>query len=288
MTAGLLTLLLSAAPVAAPPAEAPPRENRSATAYNPSVPPPAGHASVVGGEPASTPTAGRATVSGGSGYVYEPAYCLKDHLHGSPAAYEPRAGDLVFFVSDTWYWPAVYAIALTSEPYHVAIVVQMPDGSFRLLEAGPPEMTQQIQLAPLPDRLESYSGRVYIRRRAEPLTPEHAEALGGFACRQEGKRYALIRFLCQGTPFRTRGPLRTEYLGRSRGEPSSYFCSELVVESLVAAGEIDAESARPRATVMSDLFYDESSNPHINKHLKLYPYWDAPQQWVRDGCVAAK
>jgi hypothetical protein len=209
---------------------------------------------------------------------------MKNAVHGSPAGYEPRAGDLVFFVSDSWIWPVLYTFAFTGEPYHVGIVVQMPDDSFRLLEAGPPEVTQRVQLAPLPERLESYSGRVFIRRRAEPLAPEHSAALTDYSCRQEGKRYALFRFLCQGTPFRCRGPFRTEYLGKCRGECSSYFCSELVTEALVHCGQLDAETARPRATVMEDLFYDKSANPYINKHLKLCPGWGPPQFWVRESC----
>jgi len=220
------------------------------------------------------------------GLVYEPAFSMENGTHGSPAAYEPRAGDLVFFVSDTWYWPALYLFALTGEPYHVGILVQMPDRSLGLLEAGPPEMTRQVQLTPAAERLEQYSGRVFIRHRAEPLTAEQSAALTEFACHQEGKRYAIIRFLCQGTPFRTRGPLRTEYFGKPRfGESPSYFCSELVTEALVYPGLIDAETARPRATVMEDLFYDKSSNPYIDKHLKLWPCWGAPQLWVGDGCV---
>jgi hypothetical protein len=288
MTASLLTLLLSAAPIVAPPGDVPPGESKGrSTTYNPSVPSPAGHASVVGGQtgPVATP-AGTASVTGSFGYVYEPAFCMKKHLHGSPVPYEPRAGDIVLIVSDTVIWPILYAFALTSEPYHAAIIVQMPDGTFRMLEAGPPEMADHIRLVPIPERFEEQYGRVYIRRRAEPLTPEQSEALTGFALRQEGKPYAYVRFLGQATPFRTRGPVRTHHVGKSRGEPCSYFCTELVMEALVSAGLVDVETARPRATVMKDLFYDESTNPYINQHLKLYPCWLPPQQWVSDRCVA--
>src|SRR5439155_9928635 len=133
-------------------------------------------------------TAGRATVEGtgsadpiavgpaprclpaGMGLVYEPAYCLKQHLHGTPTPYAPQAGDLVFFVSDTLFWPLLYAFAFTGEPYHVGVIFQTPDGSFALLEAGPPEVAVQVQISPLPERLEEYAGRVFIRRRAVPLT----------------------------------------------------------------------------------------------------------------------
>ena len=124
--------------------------------------------------------------------------------------------DLVFFVSDTLFWPLLYAFAFTGEPYHVGVIFQTPDGSFALLEAGPPEVAVQVQISPLLERLEEYAGRVFIRRRAVPLTPEQSEALTGFALRQEGKPYAIVRFLLQGTPIRSRGPVRTEWLGKSR------------------------------------------------------------------------
>jgi len=289
MTAGLLALMLTASPVGAPPADLPPSEEikRRISAYNAIVPSPVGRASVVGGVSADSAVAGAASVSN-FGYVYEPAYCMERHLHGSPSPYEPRAGDIILMVSDTVFWPALYAIALTGEPYHAAIIVQMPDGSFQMLEAGPPEMRQTIRLMPIPDRFEEQYGRIFIRRRTVPLTAEQSEALTAFAVRQEGKPYAFIRFLLQGTPIRTRGPIRTEWLGGTRGEPPTYFCTELVVESLVFAGLIDAETARPRATVMKDLFYDESENPYINKHLKLYPNWNPPQLWVTDKCVPGK
>src|SRR5262245_2832842 len=96
MTTGLLALMLSASPVAAPPAELPPSEEikRRLSAYNAIVPTPAGHASVVGGVSADNAVAGSASVSN-FGYVYEPAYCMERHLHGSPSPYEPRAGDIV-------------------------------------------------------------------------------------------------------------------------------------------------------------------------------------------------
>ena len=178
MTAGLLTLLLSTGPVGAPPADGTtPIPVGIGSSYNPINSVPAGYATVVGGEPATSngSIAGTASVLGSMGLVYAPAFSMENGVNGSPAAYEPRAGDLVFFVSDTWYWPLLYMFALTGEPYHVGILVDMPDGSLRLLEAGPPETTRQVQLAPVPERFEQYSGRVFVRHRAEPLTPEQSQ-----------------------------------------------------------------------------------------------------------------
>jgi hypothetical protein len=135
-------------------------------------------------------------------------------------------------------------------------------------------------LVPVAERFPEDTGRVYVRRRAEPLTSEQCEALTAFACRQQGKPYALLRACLQATPFRCRGPLRTKYIGKCRGECFSYFCSELVMECLVAGGLYDKEIARPRATTPQDLFYDESINPYINETLKLSPTWGPPQRWT--------
>ena len=239
----------------------------------------AGRASPVATAIASPPTVG---------LVHEPAYAIDPDLCRAPAGYVPQVGDIVLFVSDHIVWKALFALALSHEPYHAAIVVRMCDGCPGLLEAGPPDVVPVVRTSPLAERLATDTGRVYVRRRCSPLTTDQADALNGFAARQEGKPYAYIRFLCQGTPFRSRGPLRTHFIGKSRGEPFSYFCSELVMESLVSAGLTDPESARPRATTPGDLFYDESNNPWINKHLKLYPCWGPPQRWVADGCAVAK
>jgi hypothetical protein len=222
------------------------------------------------------------------GAVYEPAYTRDPDLCGPTAAYVPQAGDIVLVVSDHPIWQLLFTIALTHEPYHVGIVVAMPCGGFGLLEAGPPDESPRIRITPLADRLACDTGRVFIRRRCTPLTVEQSDALTGFALRQEGKPYAYVRFLLQGTPIRSRGPIRTHFCGKSRGEPCSYFCSELVMEALVSACLVDAETARPRATTPADIFFDESTNPWINKYLKLYPCWCPPQRWITGLCGCGK
>jgi hypothetical protein len=218
--------------------------------------------------------------------VYEPSYDDDTEFCPAPACYEPQVADIVLVFSDHLVWKILFACALAHEPYHTGIVVRMCDGGLGLLEAGPPDVTARVRISPLAERLAEDPGRVFIRRRCTPLTAEQADALNGFAARQDGKPYAYIRFLAQGTPIRSRGPIRTHFMGKSRGEPCSYFCSELVMESLVSAGLTDPETARPRATTPSDMFYDESTNPWINKHLKLYPCWCPPQRWVpaTNGC----
>ena len=78
----------------------------------------------------------------------------------------------------------------------------------------------------------------------------------------------------QVTPFRARGPLRTWIVGKPHGDRDDWFCSELVTESCVAAGLMDAATARPAATYPRDLFYGRSFNLYLDKHLCL-DEWDA-------------
>src|SRR5262249_43620254 len=122
-------------------------------------------------------------------------------------------------------------------------------------------------------------GPVWIRKRKCPLTPEQEAALAAFALRQEWKRFALVRLAGQLTPFRSRGPLRTFFIGRPNGDRDSYFCSELVRESLCAAGLIDSKTARPCCTYPHDLFYDWSFNLYLLTHFSLAHGWEPPARW---------
>ena len=121
---------------------------------------------------------------------------------------------------------------------------------------------------------------MWVRRRKTPLTPEQSAKLTAFCFAQVGKPFAWGRILVQLTPFRCRGPIRTEYLGKPKGDRSHWYCAEVVVESLVAACLLDAETARPSATYPRDLFFDCSPNPWLNKHLNLSADWYPPGQWT--------
>jgi hypothetical protein len=198
-----------------------------------------------------------------------------------------QPGDIMLSADGSVFWLTMHHLAGTSHPTHSAIAFRRADGSMALLEGGPHDTLRCRTLDAVP-HLKSYEveGRVWIRRRAVPLTAEESCRLTRFAEETDGKRFGIGRLGLQLTPFRMRGPLRTAFVGKPHFDRNSYYCSELVMESLVVAGLVDAATARPSATYPRDLFMDHSLNPYLNKHLKLAPCWDPPARWTsRPMCL---
>jgi hypothetical protein len=215
-------------------------------------------------------------------YLYQPAFCI-DYERRRPAEpYVPQPGDIMLRLDHSVFWRVTHYMAGAFDPNGSAIVFARPDGTPAILEAGPCDTLWIRTLDALP-HLKDYAdiGRVWIRRRCVPLTPEQSARLTEFALAQEGKRFALQRLGVQLTPFRTRGPIRTCYVGKPHGGcRRSYFCSELVTEACVAAGLLDPQCTRPSATYPHDLFFGRSYNPYINKHLDINAGWLPPARWI--------
>lgn len=223
--------------------------------------------------------------NGGSGpegsYLCQPSICIDDHLRGPVRAYLPQPGDIFFSTTESGLMRHCHHIAGAADPHHSGLVIARWDGRLAVLEAGP-HNTLHIEIIDLLPHLNGYAHdqRVWIRARKVPLTPEQSQRLTAFAEAQDHKRFAWGRILGQLTPLRSRGPIRTKYVGKPNGSRDSYFCSELVMESLVAAGLFDACKARPAATYPRDLFFDSSNNPYLNETLKLGDCWEPPARWV--------
>jgi hypothetical protein len=215
-------------------------------------------------------------------YLWQPSYELDFELRGPTRSYIPQPGDIVLSADGSVFWKTMHNIAGTSDPTHSMIVFALPNGTMGILEGGPHD-TLKIRTLDALAHVYSYEGegRVWVRRRAVPLTPEQSCRLTEFAMATDGRRFALGRLVQQLTVFRSRGPIRTEFVGKPHGlERNSYFCSELVMEACVYAGLLDAATARPSATYPRDLYMDYSLNPYLNKHLKLAPCWDPPARWT--------
>ena len=151
-----------------------------------------------------------------------------------------------------------------------------------ILEAGPYNTIRVRTLDVLPHLRchEARGEKVWIRHRRVPLTPEQSARLTTWALAQEGKLFAVVRLVGQLSPFRSRGPLRTRFVGGPHGERRAYYCSELVVESCVATGLVDPARARPAATYPRDLFMDNSKNLFLNRHFDLSTCWFPPARWA--------
>jgi len=215
---------------------------------------------------------------GPGSYLCQPAYVLDDKLRGPSTPYEPQEGDVLLFSDHSLMWNTLFALGMTGPPHHVGLIVRRPDGSLATMEAGYDD-SLYCRVADLPHRLHTYEGQLYVRRRRIPLTAEQSAKLTAFAMAQDGKPYALVRLLGQLTPLRSRGPLRTYLLGGPQGKRSSYLCTELVLDGLVAAGLLDPKTTRSGAIYPRDMFFDSSLNPYVNAHCKLSRGWYPPARW---------
>jgi hypothetical protein len=219
-------------------------------------------------------------------YLYQPAYALDDVLRGPATPYLGQPGD-IFMATDNALWArAGHSIACMNwcgAPHHSGIVFARPDGRMAILEAGP-HNSVVIETVDLLYHLNSHDKvgeKVFIRQRKVPLTPEQSARLTEWVLAQEGKPFAVCRLVAQITPFRTRGPLRTYFIGKPNGERDKFFCSELVLESCVHVGLLDPADTRPSATYPRDLFFGTSLNPFLNSHLKqLADCWHPPARWT--------
>ncbi|WP_439620777.1 hypothetical protein [Gemmata sp.] len=223
-------------------------------------------------------------------FLWQPSYELDFALRGPAREYVPQPGDIVLSADGSVFWKLMHNLAGTSHPTHSMIVFAYPDGSMGILEAGPHDTLKCRTLEALPHML-SYEaeGRVWVRRRAVPLTPEESARLTEFALATNLRKFALGRLARQLTPIRSRGPLRTAFVGKPQGlDRESYFCSELVCEACVYAGLMNPCTTRPSATYPRDLFMDHSPNPYLNRHLKLAPCWDPPARWTSTATECGK
>ena len=166
-----------------------------------------------------------------------------------PQPYTPREGDMVFFDDHSPIWNVLFVWAGTGPPLHMGIVVKRYNGALAIIEAGPDDsiwVTIQAVAPRLRQFDKDFHGTITIRRCKKDLSRERSKALTAFAEAQEGKMYAVIRLLLQGTPFRSRGFLRELFFAGTVLDRWSWICSELVV----AAGTVaDLFPARVKANV---------------------------------------
>ncbi len=216
-------------------------------------------------------------------YVCQPAYARDWALRGPVEPYVPQAGDIFLATDQRLWFRWGHLIAGANGLHHSGIIVALPDGTLRLIEAGPFDKVEVEMMDPYQhmSRHAALGDRVWVRRRKVPLSPEESARLTAFACAQNGKPFALARWFGQLTPLRARGPIKTWFVGEPRGDRPRWFCSELVTECCVAAVIMDRATARPTATYPSDLFWGQSYNLYLNCHLNdLERGWNPPARWL--------
>jgi hypothetical protein len=216
-----------------------------------------------------------------SSFLYQPAFCIDEVLREPARPYCPQPGD-IFLATDASLGARLgHRLAFTGPPQHSGIIFAQRDGSIALLEAGP-HNTLRIRAKDVLPHLASYAciAKVYIRQRCSPLSCEQSDRLTCFALAQDGKPFALIRLGGQLTPLRSRGPLRTFFVGGPHGDRRNYFCSELVMEACVAAGLLDPARTRPAATYPRDIFFGDSLNPFLHQNLDINSQWQPPARWT--------
>src|SRR5262245_12536405 len=155
-----------------------------------------------------------------------PALCPTGYLGDAP--YRPAEGDLIFYDDRHALWRLLFARAGSGPPLHMGIVVKRPGGELAVLEAGPAD-SLWVALLPVAERLRQFhrttGGTISVRRCKVALTAPRSAALTRFAAAQDGKRYAVLRLLAQGTPFRARGPFGSA-LAATHLDRDAWICSE--------------------------------------------------------------
>jgi hypothetical protein len=231
--------------------------------------------------PAADPA--QPTVQAAGSYLYQPSFCLDDKLRLPAAPYCVQPGDICFSVGIKKASQIIHKIWGGGLPNHSMIAFAMPDGQVGVLEAGPHSVLI-VCVREATEQLASYEREgspVWVRRRCTPLTPEQSACLSQYCMAHDNTKFAAFRMGMQATPFRSRMPLRTVWAGKPDPNKSKYFCSEIVLNSLIVAGVIDGGPMRPTATYPSDLFHNESRNRIVNRSLsELACDWAPPARWT--------
>jgi hypothetical protein len=231
-----------------------------------------------------------AQVPASGSYLCQPSTSRDWVLRGPAEPYVPQPGDIFLATDQRLWFRWGHLIAGANGVHHSGLVFALPGGGLGVIEAGPFDKVQVEVMDPY-DHMRKHNAvgdRVWIRRRKVPLTADQSARLTAFAMAQAGKPFALARWFGQLTPLRTRGPIKTWFVGQAGRERPRWFCSELVMECCAAAGIVDPELARPSATYPSDLFYGRSFNLYLNHHLdEILCGWCPPARWVPDPATAS-
>ena len=139
-------------------------------------------------------------------YVCQPAYARDWELRGPVEPYVPQAGDIFLATDQRLWFRWGHLIAGANGVHHSGIIVALPDGELRLIEAGPFDKVQVEMMNPYQHMSQhAAAGRPGLGASAQGSTqPRAVRRLTAFACAQDGKPFALARWFGQLTPLRPR------------------------------------------------------------------------------------
>jgi hypothetical protein len=187
--------------------------------------------------------------------------------------YVPRPGDIVLYDAYDRFHHFVYALAGTGPPTHAALVIAGDDGRPALLElTGPTVIGAKVVIMDVAERLQSFSGSIWVRRIRRPLNEEQCAALNQFAHAQEGKAFAYRRIALQVTPFRPRTGLRHYCFGHTYLNRHHWICSEMVVAAACAAHVLNPSICTANSMYPRDLAFDE--------HYDLSERYEPALSWI--------
>jgi len=193
-------------------------------------------------------------------------------FHKETRPYVPHEADLIFYDDHSLVWTVLFAWAGSGPPLHMGIIVRRRDGSLGVLEAGPND-TVKVDIIEVRKRFKEFEGTISIRRCKTMLTKEKSAALTKFAQAQDGKPYAVLRLLLQGTSFRSRGPIRELFLAHTYLDRWSWICSELAVAAGAVAGLIDPRAVPSNVVYPLDVVDDHRYD--LSRHFHAAEVWRA-------------
>jgi hypothetical protein len=202
-------------------------------------------------------------------YLYKSRLKADKQIDWQREPFTPKECDIVLYDDHNAFITRVYKLVGTNGPLHVGIIFRRADGTPALLEAGA-NRVPRVQILEVDNRLHHYDGTILVRRLKTPLTAEQSKKMTEFCLAQEGKTYAVLRLMLQGTPLRPRGWM-DPVLGKTSLERSHWFCSELVTAAATAAGVLNGKEFHANAIFPRDLCYDERVN--------LSQFYEPPALW---------
>ncbi len=145
----------------------------------------------------------------------------------------PQEGDIVLMSHRGERQSWVYHIGRSGHPFHAALIIRQATGNLTMLEAGGSEDMRVTQL-PIGYRMGKYfqyhdSPVAWVRRIKRPVTPEQSVRMARFGNTQLGKPFASAWRMWPMV-------LPTRPMPSTRPDQSSWYCSELVLETLFTAG----------------------------------------------------